>query len=234
MNDLVVRSMRKAQYSSDSQIGHFALALPLYTHFTSPIRRYVDLIEHRLIKEVIKIYDEVIQKHNLDTDGKSMSDLMPEIKHYAGKQLFDLADEDFLQNEAVHINTRNGIADNISIKSDLTCGVLYMQKYLGEVKKGYINKIAREGITMTLFDENDLAHSNIINVLIPMSEIKNSKNYKMDDLGCSLEHHKSGKTLYTLGDTIETRITVCDPNTRTILATTDLQKELVTEEEQEF
>lgn len=48
INRLIIRTMSKAEYSFKN-IGHFGLALPCYTHFTSPIRRYADIIAHRLL-----------------------------------------------------------------------------------------------------------------------------------------------------------------------------------------
>ena len=52
IHTMIIRSMAKAIYSTKN-IGHFGLAFPFYTHFTSPIRRYPDVVVHRLLDEYL-------------------------------------------------------------------------------------------------------------------------------------------------------------------------------------
>ena len=56
VNEVMLRSQSQAEYSPDN-IGHFGLALPRYAHFTSPIRRYADLLVHRALIRGLRLGD---------------------------------------------------------------------------------------------------------------------------------------------------------------------------------
>jgi ribonuclease R len=74
INSILLRSMQQAVYSPDN-IGHFGLASSFYLHFTSPIRRYPDLVTHRVLRGFIETKKKVYQHEELKKIGENTSSL---------------------------------------------------------------------------------------------------------------------------------------------------------------
>lgn len=75
---MVLRSLKQARYSPIN-VGHFGLASKCYTHFTSPIRRYPDLVIHRILKEVL------LKKRIPDERIKYLESLLPDIAFHSSR-----------------------------------------------------------------------------------------------------------------------------------------------------
>jgi ribonuclease R len=75
---LLLRSLKQAKYSPEN-LGHFGLASQCYTHFTSPIRRYPDLIVHRVLK------DSLSGKKCSDRKRKHLEEVLPDIAAHSSK-----------------------------------------------------------------------------------------------------------------------------------------------------
>ena len=73
-NTLILQSLKRAKYSS-KEIGHFGLQLEKYSHFTSPIRRYPDLIVHRMIKDILNKSKKVRLDETFEENLEELSSL---------------------------------------------------------------------------------------------------------------------------------------------------------------
>jgi ribonuclease R len=116
-----LRSMQQAVYSAEN-VGHFGLAFPAYTHFTSPIRRYPDLIVHRIVKHIL-------------ADGT------PADLHYSPSGL---------QAAAEHCSGTERRADEATRDAESWLKCEYMQDKLGEDFDGTITSVTSFGIFVEL------------------------------------------------------------------------------------
>ncbi|MDA9719439.1 ribonuclease R [Betaproteobacteria bacterium] len=127
LQNLILRSMKQACYSPKNT-GHFALALKKYTHFTSPIRRYPDLLVHRIIKEIL-------YKKSFDPHANSqIRDESIDVWEVLGDQV-SLAER----------RAEEATRDVISL---LKCQ--FMQERIGEQMRGIITNVVPFGLFVTL------------------------------------------------------------------------------------
>ncbi|MCE5194327.1 MAG: ribonuclease R [Nitrospiraceae bacterium] len=78
VNYMVLRSLKQARYSAIN-VGHFGLASECYTHFTSPIRRYPDLVVHRILRETL------VKKQLEDKRIKELQSILPDIAFHCSR-----------------------------------------------------------------------------------------------------------------------------------------------------
>jgi len=123
LKTFVLRLMSKAIYSNEN-IGHFGLASDAYTHFTSPIRRYPDLIVHRLIRKYIFNGDINVNEF------RSLTSKLEEIANHSSEK------------ERASIQCEYDVDDMKKAE--------YMEKFVGKTFEGKISSITNFGMFITL------------------------------------------------------------------------------------
>ncbi len=129
VNELVLRTMSKAVYTGEN-VGHFGLGFEHYTHFTSPIRRYPDLIVHRLLFE----YEAMRKKR----------------RKIPSKRLAEIADR--IQKACQISNEREKSAVEAERESIKLKQVEYMASHVGKVYAGVISGATDYGIYVRMVD----------------------------------------------------------------------------------
>ncbi|MDH4028972.1 MAG: RNB domain-containing ribonuclease, partial [Nitrospirota bacterium] len=125
LNVLLLRSLKQAKYYTEN-IGHFGLASESYTHFTSPIRRYPDLIVHRMLKETLS--------------GKKMP--KDRVKHL----------EELLPEIAAHSSKTERTADEAEREIVSAMRVWFMKDKVGNEYAGIVSKVMSHSLRIQLRD----------------------------------------------------------------------------------
>lgn len=216
LQTMLLRSMQQAVYSPDN-IGHFGLAYEAYAHFTSPIRRYPDLLTHRAIKAILqgKKYEPKLSDTSVLNTNVSNATRKQQARDKAeGKP--KKADPTIWDALGVHCSANERRADEASRDVEAWLKCYFMQDKLGEQFTGTITGVTTFGVFVqldTLFVEG----------LVHITEL-GTDYFQYDDARHELRGERTGKR-YQLTDRLTVQVARVDLETRKI----DLR--LVTEAE---
>lgn len=183
---MMLRSMSQAVYQADN-MGHFGLNYPAYTHFTSPIRRYPDLLTHRAIRYLIRGEGRPVVRQAHRVAG---SPTIKERKIYG----YDHADMDGL-GDSCSMTERRADEATRDVEAWLKCQ--YVEQHLGEPFDGVVTAVTSFGLFVEL-------QGLFVDGLVHISGL--GQDYFVHDI----EHQaiigeRTGK-VFRLGDTLRVRV----------------------------
>jgi len=203
---VMLRSMSRAQYApvdleDPTKTRHFGLARQDYAHFTSPIRRYPDLLVHRAIRHVI---------NNIPAQGAKKPKLLQRaIQKVTKKSLAKSYTYNYAEMKALgeHCSMCEQRADDASRDVMAWLKAEYMQDKVGETFQGVISTVTGFGLFVEL---NDIYVEGLVHVTALKSDY-----YHFDAARHMMKGENSGKK-YRLGDTIEIQVARVDLDERKI------------------
>lgn len=190
---VMLRSLSQAVYSAENA-GHFGLNYEAYTHFTSPIRRYPDLLVHRAIRSVIRSKRET--KH-VERAGAA---IMPRARIYP----YDEAALEKL-GEQCSMTERRADEATRDVVNWLKCE--FMQDRVGETFEGVITAVTGFGIFVEL---RDIYVDGLVHVTALPADY-----YHFDPVHHRLSGERSGRS-FRLGDSVEVKVMRVDLDERKI------------------
>ncbi|MES2071522.1 MAG: ribonuclease R [Pseudomonadota bacterium] len=208
LQTMLLRSMQQAVYSPDN-IGHFGLSYDAYAHFTSPIRRYPDLLTHRAIKAIL-------QGKKYEPKGIDLSLLNTTISNAARKQqVLDKAagkkkpEKDLTIWDAlgVHCSANERRADEASRDVEAWLKCYFIRNKIGEEFTGTISGVTQFGIFVQLDDI-------YIEGLVHVTEL-GADYFQYDDARHELRGERTGKR-YQLTDRVNVEVSRVDLDARKI------------------
>ncbi len=200
---MLLRSMQQAIYTVHNS-GHFGLAYEAYTHFTSPIRRYPDLLVHRVIKALLGK-----RKYHLAPSPKTRT---PELrrggKAVAPRQVKPMSQEMALWEAAgAHCSANERRADEATRDVEAWLKCRYMRERLGEQFAGTVSAVTSFGLFVTL----DELH---VDGLVHITEL-GGEYYRFDELRQELRGERTG-VRYNVGVRVQVQVSRVDLDARRI------------------
>ena len=197
IHTMLLRSMQQAIYTAVNS-GHFGLAYEAYTHFTSPIRRYPDLLVHRVIKAILQG-----KRYRLDT-GKL--EAAPTAKKGAKLQASPAEMEPW-EGAGAHCSTNERRADEASRDVEAWLKCKYMREHLGEEFAGTVSAATSFGLFVTL-DEL------YVEGLVHITEL-GGEYYRFDEVRQELRGERTG-VRYSVGTRVRVQVSRVDLDGRKI------------------
>ena len=198
IHTMLLRSMQQAIYTG-TNAGHFGLAYEAYTHFTSPIRRYPDLLVHRVIKALLtgKRYHLLSGKFEeapkVRQAGKARQAPNQEMEHWEGA--------------GAHCSANERRADEASRDVEAWLKCRYMREHLGEEFSGTVSAVTGFGLFVTL-------DSLYVEGLVHITEL-GGEYYRFDEVRQELRGERSG-IRYAIGARVRVQVSRVDLDGRRI------------------
>ena len=214
IHTMLLRSMQQAIYTPVNS-GHFGLAYEAYTHFTSPIRRYPDLLVHRVIKSIL--LGRKYQLPQLPVPGEAHAKLTKRLeKNKAAKGASDAnaprvrmsaADQQAWEAAGLHCSANERRADEASRDVEAWLKCKYMREHLGEEYGGVVSAATSFGIFVTL-------DSLYVEGLVHITEL-GGEYFRFDELRQELRGERTG-IRYAIGTRVQVQVSRVDLDGRKI------------------
>ncbi|WP_416200184.1 ribonuclease R [Undibacterium sp. CCC3.4] len=208
LQTMLLRSMQQAVYSPDN-IGHFGLSYQAYAHFTSPIRRYPDLLTHRAIKAILlgKVYEpKGIDASLLNTTISNAARKQLVLDKASGKKKVE-KDNTIWDALGTHCSANERRADEASRDVEAWLKCYFIKNKIGEEFIGTITGVTQFGIFVQL-DEI------YIEGLVHVTEL-GTDYFQFDEARHELRGERTGKR-YQLTDKVTVQISRVDLDARKI------------------
>ena len=209
---MLLRSMQQAIYTPANS-GHFGLAFDAYTHFTSPIRRYPDLLVHRVIKAVLA--DTRYQLPVLPLPGEAHAKLARRLEMGKSAQAADLgakrkklsAETLAWQAAGLHCSANERRADEASRDVEAWLKCKYMYEHLGEEYSGVVTAATSFGLFVTL-------DAMYVEGLVHITEL-GGEYFRFDEVRQELRGERTG-IRYAIGTRVDIQVSRVDLDGRKI------------------
>ena len=209
IHSMLLRSMQQAMYTPINS-GHFGLAYDAYTHFTSPIRRYPDLLVHRVIKSILA--GKKYQLPALPAPGEAQEKLAKRLaarnQAQEGKRK-QASDRETLAWEAagLHCSANERRADEASRDVEAWLKCQYMREHLGEEYAGVVSTATSFGLFVTL----DALY---VEGLVHITEL-GGEYFRFDEARQELRGERTGMR-YAIGTRVRVQVSRVDLDARKI------------------